>query len=159
MTKLKFILRILILCNVSIFAIPSFSASADEVDNIVNALNEELSSRDYSGFAEAFAESVKRDKRFGKVNFDALENNTKKTVKTLDVYGDYVSHSVMKKEYCGDRIARVISVFFSEDGQFAINYWFMKSGKEWAATTFGMHGESNTGTFFKEISKYLAISC
>jgi len=153
------IIRILFLLSFTVFASPILSAQADEIDTMVSALNEEVSKEDYTKFAEVFVEFAKRDARYGPAELDAVSNQVRSALAVSDVYGSYVSHSIVRKEFCGDRIARVIAVFFAERGQFVLNYWFVKSNKEWATSTFNLKGHGNSSKFFKGFSEILAATC
>jgi len=152
-------IKVLFIFSFTIFASPILSAQGDEVDEIVEVLNEELRKGDHSGFAKKFMNSARNDRRFEGVDYNALEKKTVVVLGSADVFGEYISDTIVRKEYCGNRIARVISTFFGNEGQYVIEYWFFKTEEKWGATSFDLHGASNTGDFLNKLKKILAVSC
>lgn len=126
---------------------------------MVNALNQKVIKQDWAGFGETYAKFAARDVRFGSTDFQKLGDKTAKTMASIDALGKYVSHTKLKGDRCGDRIAREVSVFFSEDGQFYIIYWLFKANEQWALTNLNMKGDGSTTKFTAQLSEVLKVSC
>ena len=141
------------------FANPIVTVHADEIDNMVEALNKEFRENDDDGFAAKFTEYSTDSNRFSSTDYVDLGKKSGAFVSRVLVFGDYLSHSNLKRRWCGDRIVKIISVFFATEGQYAISYLFLKPKDSWRLASFDMEGQSGPKAFMDKLSKMTENSC
>lgn len=151
---------------ITTFIIPLFlffgtfnDAKADEIDDMTETLNKRVLAQDWKGFGATFTELIKKDGRYSSSDAEKAGDSASKTVTSLDTFGKILSHSQIRTDRCGDRIARTVTVFFSKGGQFYTAYWFFKADNNWSANTITYEGNGSTTTFSKLIKEALSFSC
>lgn len=60
---------------------------------------------------------------------------------------------------CGEKIARVVTVVFASEGQYAVDYWFFKVKDDWALTALDAKGEGNTLSFIGKLTEIIKNTC
>lgn len=134
-------------------------AKADQIDAMVEELNSVVSEQDVEKFAQTYANFSKLEQRFKTYDHKAGGRDAATFLKKVEIFGDYVSHAIVKKQFCGERIARVITVFFAESGQYAFDYWFFKPRDIWVLTSFKAKGQGGTQAFIDDLSKLSSRGC
>jgi len=126
---------------------------------MVEELNTAIRNQDRSKFSAAMQKDLSYDQRYSDDEVKRAGKAGANIFPSLKIYGPYISHSVIRKEQCGNKIARVLSVFFAEDGQYVVEYWFLKVRDDWALATFSLKGEGGTEKFIKQLGAYLQVKC
>ncbi|WP_169568101.1 hypothetical protein [Sneathiella limimaris] len=150
---LSLVLSFIVLAN------PFTSLYADEVDEMVKILNEEVRKGNADEFAKKIAETSKDEDRFSEFNYVKFGKQAGDFIDAIKIYGDYVSHDSLKKRECGERIARVVSVFFMTEGHVAIDYWFFKPVDKWVLSSFNVKGQAGATSFIQKLSEISSTSC
>ena len=156
---MRFFMTLMLVFGFAYFSIPAAVTHADEIDDMVEDLNSRFRERDKQGFASKFSEYSKDPNRFTGADYDKLGKTGSEAISIIEVYGSYLSHSNTKRHMCSNRIARVISVFFAKEGQYAVRYWFFKPQDKWRLAAFDVKGQGSTGAFMDELAKLSAQSC
>ncbi len=145
-----------VLAAVSLFiATPVFAETAEE---IADELNETFFQYNWEEFGNKVGDYFSRDKRF-ETDFVALGKKAALSAKSIEAMGSYVSHTVVRTDVCGDRLKRIVTVVFAEDGQYYVSYWFTKAEAVWSLSNFSFNGQGSTAKFFEKLSEQLKISC
>ncbi len=134
-------------------------ANADEIEDMTETLNQKILEHDWKGFGATFTEFIKKDGRYSSSDAEKAGDSASKTVTSLDTFGEILSHTQIRMDRCGDRIARTVTVFFSKDGQFYIAYWFFKAENNWSTNTITYEGYGSTSTFVKLLTGALSFDC
>ncbi len=150
---------VVLMAGLMFLIIPSLAVQADEIDDMVMGLNNTLVKQDWSGFGDKFREYSSYESRYQDTDFVALGKRATTAITNFSTVGTYLSHSVIQKDLCGDRLARVVSVFFSSEGQYFLTYWFFRPQEKWALAKFNGKGEGHAGPFVTKLEEVLKVSC
>ena len=99
------------------------------------------------------------NKRFEDANYSKVGKTAASILTSMAILGDYVSHDVVKKSVCGQKIARVVTVVFANEGQYEVDCWVFKVKDDWALTTLHSKGEGNTLTFIGKLTEMIKSTC
>lgn len=150
---------ITLLVVISLTCVVFNQANAGEIEDMTETFNQKILEQDWKGFGVTFAKFIEKDGRYSSSDAEKAGDSASKTVTSLDTFGKILSHSQIRMDRCGDRIARTVTVFFAEDGQFYTAYWFFKAGDSWSANNIIYEGNGSTSTFVKLLAGALSFDC
>ncbi|MBE7638682.1 hypothetical protein GUA87_17635 [Sneathiella sp. P13V-1] len=150
--------RLLILFGVFVGLSSVSVVQADEIDDMVAVLNQKVMDQDAEGFGDSYAEFAK-DARYKDYDYEKGGKQARSIITAMNPLGKPLSHSVVKKRSCGDRMEQVLTVFFAEQGQYVAEYWFFRAQEKWSLSAVNLKGEGSAAEFVKKLKGAMLQIC
>ena len=134
----------------------------DQLDKTLEDFIEAIIAGDNEKFHDTFINSFTSDPRLtleDNVNEADVRRQLDNLMNQRQLFGTIISHDILTKQLCKDKIARVTWLAFAEDGQFFFSFNFFNVDGNWSIATINTAGQSGFEDFLDSLEENNSNFC